>query len=89
MGLNNYEKAIGYNKKALKIRKEILSDENPETAKSYNSLADVYKSNGEDGKALKYYKKALKIRKEKLGNDHPDTISTENCINEVTQKRRN
>lgn len=89
LGLNNYEKAIGYNKKALKIRKEILSDENPETAKSYNSLADVYKSNGEDGKALKYYKKALKIRKEKLGNDHPDTISTENCINEVTQKRRN
>eukprot|EP00911_Craspedida_sp_UC1_P002947 UC1_evm1s2150 len=72
----DYEKALEYSKRSLKIRLETLGENHPDTATTYNNMASVYESQGEYAKALEYYKKGLKIRLATSGENHPDTAVT-------------
>lgn len=45
------------NKKSLSIREKVLEEEHPDTAASYNNLADVYQSQGKYKKQKNCIKK--------------------------------
>ena len=47
---------------------QVLGAEHPDTAATYNNMANVYDSQGHNDKALEYYGKALAIT-EKVGRD--------------------
>jgi pentatricopeptide repeat protein len=81
--IGNYESALEYYDKALKIMKKILGKEHPGTATSYNNIANVYAKQGEYDKALEYYDKALKIWEKVLGKKHPGTLGTIRNISNV------
>ena len=78
--LADFDKALVYYEKSLKIKEKVLGDEHPSTATTYNNIAGVYEDMGDYGRALEYYEKALKICEEVLGKEHPYTAMTYNNI---------
>jgi tetratricopeptide (TPR) repeat protein len=75
-----YDKAIEFYNKALKINEVKLGLDHPDTAATYNNLAGVYRAKGDYDRAIEFSKKALKIYDEKLGLDHPDAATTYNNL---------
>jgi len=63
----NFDEAIIYYSKSLKIRKEI--DDKKGVAVCLSNIGIVYKTQGDIPKALDYYHKSLKMQEE-LGNKH-------------------
>ncbi len=78
--ISQYDKAIKYYKKALKIDLKTLGDEHPNVATRYNNLGSAWDSKGEYDKAIEYYKKALKIDLKALGDEHPGTATDYNNL---------
>jgi len=76
----DYEKALNYYQKALKIRVKILGKENSDTAISYNNIGELYSDKEDYEKALKYYFKALEIQEKILGKESPFTATSYNNI---------
>ena len=64
----------------MAIREKVLGREHPDTAQSYNNIANVYDANGEYDRALEYHEKALAIIEKVLGREHPYTASSYNNI---------
>ena len=81
----DYEKALEYYDKALKVKERTLGNDHPSTATTYDNMAGVYQEQGDYEKALKYYGKALEIVERTLGNDHPSTATTYNNMALVYQ----
>ncbi|EDQ91347.1 uncharacterized protein MONBRDRAFT_36252, partial [Monosiga brevicollis MX1] len=75
-----YEQALEYYGKALKIRLATLGEAHPDTATTYNNMALCLQqpgpNQGQYEQALEYYGKALKIQLATLGEAHPDTATT-------------
>ncbi len=67
----DYDRAIEYYQKALKIDLKQLGPDHPDVAIGYNNIGLVYKRKGDYDRAIKYYKKALKIDLKQLGSNHP------------------
>jgi CHAT domain-containing protein/Tfp pilus assembly protein PilF len=59
------------NQKALDIIKQVLGERHPAYASSLNSLALLYRDQGEYARAEPMYQKALALRKQVLGERHP------------------
>jgi tetratricopeptide (TPR) repeat protein len=70
----------------LEIFKDVLGENNPETAMSYNNIGVVYDNLGEYDKAFGYYFKALEIFEEVLRESHPYIQTTIENIAIVKQK---
>lgn len=68
----NYERALNYDRSAL--RQAILQhgESHPIVATAYNNLGSDYIQLGEYDKARAYYNKALQIRTNMFGENHPD-----------------
>ena len=73
-----YEKALEYYEKSLKIRLSILGENHPSMARSYNNIGIVYISQGEYERALEYIEKSLKIRLSIFGENNPDVAESFN-----------
>ena len=71
LGLN--KKQLDYFEKALKIRTELLGENHPDTATSWNNIGGAYAALGDHKKELDCFEKALKIQTRILGENHPDT----------------
>jgi tetratricopeptide (TPR) repeat protein len=84
-----YDRAIGYYQKALKIGLEKLGPEHPNVAIRYNNIGSAYKHKGEYDRAIEYYQKALKIGIKRLGKNHPHTKIFQQNVNSVKQTGRN
>ena len=56
---------------ALKLRREILSENHPDVASSIGNLAAHYRSLGRFDEAEQHYKQALAVLKDALGETHP------------------
>ena len=54
--------ALEFYQKALKIWLQVLGENHPDVATSYNNIGFVYNNLGEYDKALEFHQKALKIR---------------------------
>ncbi|MDR1002410.1 MAG: toll/interleukin-1 receptor domain-containing protein [Oscillospiraceae bacterium] len=78
--LANYDEALRWYNKALAIKEKVFGTEHPDTAITYNNIAEVYRRKGDYDKALKWDNKALAIREKVLGTEHPDTAITYNNI---------
>ena len=72
-GQASYREALEYNRKALKIREEVLGLKHPSTATTYNNIASVYRAKRDYGKALEYYLMAYKVYLDKFEMKHPKT----------------
>ena len=75
-----YSKAKELFEKSLHIIEEVLGENSPTTATSYNNLAGVYADQGEYLKAQELFEKSLHIREEVLGENHPDTATSYNNL---------
>jgi len=67
-----YDRAIEYYQKSLKIYLKKLGPEHPNVAALYNNIGSAYNSKGEYDREMEYFQKALKITLEKLGPEHPN-----------------
>ena len=82
-GLGQYEEAIGYYEKSIRIKEEQNPCDHLGLANSYNNIGGVYDSMGDYPKALSSYEKALAIRQQSLPPTHPDLASSYNNIGNV------
>lgn len=71
-----YAQAEPLLKRALVIRARVLGLEHPDTATSYNNLAQLYRLRGEYRQAEELYQRALKIREDVLGPQDSNTAFT-------------
>ena len=78
-----YNEAIPLAEQALAIRKKVLGDNHPNTARSLNNLAGLYESQGRYSEAEPLYKQALAIKKQQLGDNHPSTATSLNNLAEL------
>ena len=81
--LGDYDKALEYYNKALKISKAVLGENHRDTAMSYGNIGVVYDNLGDYDKALEFKNKALEIQKDVLGENHPDTAMSYGNIGNV------
>jgi len=65
------EKAIEYLKKAEAIQSGKITEENPENAKVFISLALIHSNKGDNDKAMEYFYKALDVLKTTATEDNP------------------
>ena len=80
LSMGKYQDAFSWYQKALHIQEKILSEEHPDTAVTYSSIAKIHYYLGDYAKELEWYQKALGIREKALGKEHPDTATTYNNI---------
>ena len=73
-GLGLYADAQPLLEDALRTRKRVLGEDNPETLASANALANLYWYQGKFNEAEPLYRDVVKRRKRVLGEDHPDTL---------------
>lgn len=78
--LGEYDKAIEYYEKVLKIQLATLGETHPSTATSYNNIGMIWHSKGAYDKAIEYYEKDLKITSYTLGEKHPSTSTSYNNL---------
>ena len=74
--LGQYEEAIGYYKKSIRIKEKQNPCDHHGLAKSYNNIGNLYSSMGDYPKALSSHKEALAIKQQSLPPTHPDLASS-------------
>jgi hypothetical protein len=62
--------------RALAINEQQLGPEHPETARSLNNLAELYRAQGKLEQAEPLYVRTLAINEQQLGSLHPNTQIT-------------
>ena len=70
--LADYEKAIIYYQKALRIGEKTIGKEHPDYAIHLNNLASVYYLQGRYDEAIEKYEEALRIDEKTIGKEHPE-----------------
>lgn len=65
-----------YMEKALRIRQQILGENHPDTAASFDKIGDYYETIGDWRRGIEFLEKALEIRIRTLGEYHPDTAAS-------------
>ena len=83
MQQGDYEKALWYYKKSLKIKQKTLLQNHPDLAASYNNIGGVYVHTGQYSKALSSYEKSLQIEQKTLPPSYPHLAISYNNIGEV------
>ncbi|CAF3934784.1 unnamed protein product [Rotaria sp. Silwood1] len=78
-----YERAITYYTKAIKIKEQNSSEDELDLSPYYNNIAMVYDNMGEYSKALEFYEKSLKIKEKALPPNHPSLADSYNNISQV------
>ena len=86
--MGEFEKALEYQKKSLKLNEEILGENHPDLEISYNNISTIYKSLGDLKKALEYQEKSLKLTEEKSGEKDSDLARTYNNISTIYKDMR-
>ena len=79
----DYDLALDYYLKGLKLAQTQFGEDSEEVATSYNKIGSVYYEKGDYDKALEYHLKALDIREHVLGTEHPNVASCYNNIGVV------
>ena len=76
----DYDTALEYYNKTLDIRKQLLGENHPDTATSYNNIGAVYDDKGDYDTALENYNKAKVILEQKLPSTHPNILTVKRNI---------
>jgi CHAT domain-containing protein/Tfp pilus assembly protein PilF len=80
LGRGQYAEAALLWQEALTIRRDLLGEDHPCTAGSYNEFAETLRAQGKSGEAEVMHRRALAIRLKALGADHPDTTASYNNL---------
>ena len=75
-----YAQAQPLLEKALEINRRLLGDNHPQTAQSYNNVANNVNSQRKYEQAQQLYEKALEINRRLLADDHPSTAVSYNNL---------
>ena len=75
-----YDRAIEFYERSLKITLAVLGENHPDTATSYNNLGSAYDRKGEYDRAIEFYERDLKIKLATLGENHPYTATSYNNL---------
>jgi tetratricopeptide (TPR) repeat protein len=75
-----YDKALVYYEKCLKIELKTSVSEHPDVAGSYNNIGDAWGEKGNYDKALEYYEKSLEINLETLNEENLSIAHSYNNI---------
>ena len=59
----------------MDIRRKVLGEEHPDTARAYNDLAVNLEDQRRHADAERLFQKALEIFRKVVGEDHPDTAA--------------
>ncbi|AEF80439.1 tetratricopeptide repeat protein [Leadbettera azotonutricia] len=74
--MGEYQKALEYFQKALRIQEIVLGESHSDTINSYTAVGNVYLNLGEYQRSLGYCQKVLEIRETVLGKIHPGLINS-------------
>ncbi len=75
-----YSESQPLHEKAMEIRRRLLGEDHPDTAKSYENLGMNLYAQGKYAEAEVLLRKAMSILRRQLGEDHCDTA---NCYNDL------
>ena len=81
--MGQYQKALEYYEKSLKINIATLGEQHSSTGDSYNNIGLIYYSMGQYQKALEYHENSLKINIATIGERHSSTGDSYNNIGSV------
>ena len=84
-----YVQAQPLAEKALDIRRRLLTDDHPATARSYTILGLILQDRGDYAAARRLYEKGLEIRRKLLSEDHPDTAESYNNLGHILHEQGN
>jgi len=84
----DYEEALEYYMKCLKIIQEVYGSNHPKKAFIYNNIGNVYNKKNEKDQALECFEESLLIRKKAFGPDHHITADIYNNIGNVYIDKR-
>ncbi|HEY6806414.1 MAG TPA: serine/threonine-protein kinase [Pyrinomonadaceae bacterium] len=79
-GLGLYDSAIPLLEKSVKLRREVLGNENVDTAKSLNDLGWVLLEKQRSKEAEPFLQEAIKIRRKLRGEEHQETAESLNLL---------
>ena len=79
--------ALAGHRQALALRRELLGDDHPDVATSFNNLANTHAMRGERDEAIALQRQALAIRERALGPDHPDVAMSLGNLANVYDER--
>ena len=71
-----YAEAALLFRKTLRVRRDTLGEDHPDTATSYSNLAETLSDQGKYAEAEAMHRRALAIYLKALGEDHPDTATS-------------
>ena len=71
----DYEGALDYFRKSLKIWKKTFGNTHPDTAVGYSDMGLLYHMRKQYYEAIEYHERAFKINEQLVGDKHPDTAS--------------
>jgi CHAT domain-containing protein/Tfp pilus assembly protein PilF len=80
LGQGKYAAAERSCREALQIRRQVLGEQHPDTATSYNNVGVCLTGQGQHAKALPLFEMALHIRRKVLGEQHPHTAVSYNNV---------
>ena len=72
--------ALQLSEEVVKLQKNKLGSDHPDTLASMNNLASRYSEAGRRPEALQLSEEVVKLQKNKLGSDHPDTLASMNNL---------
>ncbi|MEM7229593.1 MAG: serine/threonine-protein kinase [Planctomycetota bacterium] len=78
--LGALEAARAPQEEALRIRRDALGDDHPETLASMAGMGDLLFAQGRVDDAETYFREALDGRRHVLGDDHPETLESMNTL---------
>lgn len=81
----DYDKAVEFYGKAVKIHRSLLGENHPAIASTYYNMANAYFRKGDLDNAIEYFNKAIPIYVSVQGPDHGDVAS---CYNNMSHAYR-
>ncbi len=83
-----YEQAEPLYQRALTTYERVLGPEHPDTLRSVNNLAVLYRNQGKYEQAEPLLQRALTTRERVLGPEHPDTVRTRENYTDLLQEMK-
>ena len=85
--MGEYDRALNFYNKALKIRLKVYGYRHADTGVSFNNLGLIWMDKGDYNKATEYLNKGLEISFKVYGKFHPDTGACFNNLGLVWNNR--
>jgi tetratricopeptide (TPR) repeat protein len=80
MAQGRFDDALRLSRQALRARREVLGEDHPATAQSYNIVASCLHHQARHAEAVAHFLKGLAAYRKAFGDDHPHTATACNTV---------